>query len=279
MPPVPISFDLLRVDLGLRQQAPQHLQMLLPARNEQGIDGRAFRFRRRDRRADLAQRLQHGIGRAMGIGLERDDGAAVAGSTALAEYRLDELAEGILGDEGGVAALALARSVARRRARPPARAGSSADTRRCRPPGGRWRRRSTGTSALRATGATAATDFANSGPMIRVAPLLSASSAAALAPSGVPLSSLTISCRLGLSRSNSASSAACLRLLPITPGWPCAESGTSTATLTSGRSLPWSGLSEPVCASGPPVGAGANQHGAEQPSGKAAGSQRSAGTD
>ena len=104
-------FDLLRVDLGLRQQAPQHLQMLLPARNEQGIDGRAFRFRRRDRRADLAQRLQHGIGRAMGIGFERDDRAAVAGDCA-GEYRLDELAESILGDEGGIAPLALARSVA-----------------------------------------------------------------------------------------------------------------------------------------------------------------------
>src|SRR5581483_11428078 len=64
------------------------------------------------------------------------------------------------------------------------------------------------------------------------APPLIASSAAALAPSGVPLSSLMTSCRLGLSRSNSASSAACLRLLAISPGWPCADSGTSSATLT-----------------------------------------------
>src|SRR6185503_7810201 len=68
-------------------------------------------------------------------------------------------------------------------------------------------------------------------PRISLAPPLIASSAAALAPSGVPLSSLTISCRLGLSRSNRASSPACLRLLPITPAWPCADSGTSSATL------------------------------------------------
>ncbi len=85
--------------------------MLLPAWNEQGIDGRAFRFRRSDRRTDLAQRLQHGIGRAMGIGFERDDRAAGAGDST-GEHRLDELAEGVLGDEGGVAPLALARSVA-----------------------------------------------------------------------------------------------------------------------------------------------------------------------
>ena len=64
-----------------------------------------------------------------------------------------------------------------------------------------------------------------------MAPPLIASSAAALAPSGVPLSSLTMSCRLGLSRSNRASSPACLRLLPMTPAWPCADSGTSSATL------------------------------------------------
>ena len=90
----------------------------------------------------------------------------------------------------------------------------------------------TGTCAWRATGATAVADLANSGPRISWAPPLIASSAAAFAPSGVPLSSLTMSCRLGLSRSNSASSAACLRLLPMSPGWPCADSGTSSATLT-----------------------------------------------
>ena len=95
----------------------------------------------------------------------------------------------------------------------------------------------TGTLACRLTGATAATDLANSGPRIRLAPSLMASLAAATAPSGVPLSSLTMSCRFGLSRSNSASSPACLSALPIKPGWPCADNEASSATLT-GAALP-----------------------------------------
>ena len=42
MPPVPISLTLLGIDLGLRQQAGDDLQVLLPARQEQGIDRRAL---------------------------------------------------------------------------------------------------------------------------------------------------------------------------------------------------------------------------------------------
>ena len=64
----------------------------------------------------------------------------------------------------------------------------------------------TGMPAWRAIGATVSTDLANSGPRMSPAPALTASSAAALAPSGVPLSSLMMSCRVGLSRSNSGRS-------------------------------------------------------------------------
>src|SRR5262245_38386607 len=81
-------------------------------------------------------------------------------------------------------------------------------------------------------GVTAATDLANSGPTMRLAPSLMASRAAAAAPSGVPLSSLISSCKFGLSRSKRASSPACFRALPIRPGWPCADREASSATLT-----------------------------------------------
>ena len=107
------------------------------------------------------------------------------------------------------------RATARRRrcAARRARRGSSRDRRRRRRPSRRWRRRSSERSPGAPPAPRPETSWAKSGPMISSAPSCSALSAAARAPSGVPLVSFGTSDTFGLSKSNSASSAACFSAL------------------------------------------------------------------
>ena len=85
----------------------------------------------------------------------------------------------------------------------------------------------------RAIGAAAATSCAKSGPMISSAPSWIALCAAACAPAGVPLVSFGTSETDGLSKSNSASSAACFSALATEGVLPEPVSGRSRATFTA----------------------------------------------
>ena len=87
--------------------------------------------------------------------------------------------------------------------------------------------------ALRATGAAAETSAAKSGPMISSAPSCTALSAAARAPSGEPRVSLGTSVTLGLSKSKSASSAACFSAFATDGVLPEPVIGRSSATFTA----------------------------------------------
>ena len=76
MPPVPMHLDLLRVDLGLGQQAARRAPILLAARQEQRVDRRVLR---RLPRWIAALILRMGSSIALAepeIGLKRDNRAA-----------------------------------------------------------------------------------------------------------------------------------------------------------------------------------------------------------
>src|SRR5689334_6986922 len=85
---------------------------------------------------------------------------------------------------------------------------------------------------VRATCATAGTEAANNGPRMTSAPSLTACCAPALAPCGLPASSLIRSWMFGFLNSSSAISAAFFIDCAATPALPAAESGRINPTLT-----------------------------------------------
>ncbi len=93
-----------------------------------------------------------------------------------------------------------------------------------------WKTRRPARARLCAIGATALTDWANSGPMMSCAPSEIACCAAARAPSGVPRSSLTSTWMPAFWKSRMARSAALRRFCASCPALPVADSGSSSAT-------------------------------------------------
>ncbi len=166
------------------------------------------------------------------IALERDDAAAAARHRLL-ERGLDHGAVGIVRNERGERALALARPRSRRCDRRRTPAGSSADRRRARRHWRRSRTRSPERRARARPARPALTDCANSGPRMISAPSSSACCAACCAPGALPPSSFTRSWMSGLLNSASAISAA-LRIdcAATRRHCRCADSGRMSATLT-----------------------------------------------